>query len=258
MRIMLSEFCLHSFWHRTILDLETLGYFWDGNKLKSLKPLVLFLPVFALGYGIWAFQSGNLMTIDEFRGWICGYGMFGPLIFILIYGLLVTFGFPAVICSAVGGLLFGRFLGTAYNLFGACMGASGAFLIARLIARDFIAKKFANAKWFDGFSRGIEKDGFYYMLFVRLLPVFPFNGTNYASGVTNLRYRDFLLATMIGMLPYDFALTNAVVEVGEAAAHGFKLSPGLIAALTLLAFVSLVPIRIKKYLDEQKAPPRNT
>jgi len=90
------------------------------------------------------------------------------------------------------------------------------------------------------------------MLFVRLLPVFPFNGTNYASGVTNIRYRHFLLATMIGMLPYDFALTNAVVEIGEAAAHGFRLSPGLIAAFTLLAFVSLMPIRIKKYMDRQK------
>lgn len=192
------------------------------------------------------------MTVAEFRGWICGYGIFGPLLFILIYGLLVTFGLPAVLCSAAGGLVFGRFYGTAYNLFGACLGASGAFWIARLLARDLIAKRFAAAKWFEIFSRGIEKDGFYYMLFVRLLPVFPFNGTNYACGITNIGYRPFLLATMIGMLPYDFALTNAVVEVGEAAAHGFKLSPGLIAALTLLAFVSLVPIRIKKYMDRKK------
>lgn len=223
------------------------------SKLRPLKFLLPLIPVLVLVYGISAFQSGNLMTIDDFRGWICGYGALGPLMFMLVYGLLVTFGFPAVLCSAVGGLLFGRFYGTAYNLFGACLGASGAFWIARLIARDFVANKFANARWFGGFSRGIEKDGFYYMLFVRLLPIFPFNGVNYASGVANIRYRDFLLATMIGMLPYDFALTNAVVEVGEAAAHGFKLSPGLIAALTLLAFVSLVPIRIKKYMDKQKA-----
>lgn len=225
----------------------------DGNKLRSIKFLFLLLPIFALGYGIWAFKSGSFMSVEEFRGWICGYGAFGPLIFIIVYGLLVTFGFPAVVCSVTGGLLFGRFYGTAYNLFGACLGASGAFWIARFVARDFIARKFAGAKWFDSFSRGIEKDGFYYMLFVRLLPVFPFNGTNYASGVTNIRYRHYLLATMIGMLPYDFAVTNAVVELGEAAAHGFRLSPGLIAALSLLAFASLVPVRIKKYLDRQKA-----
>lgn len=225
----------------------------NGKDSRSIKTFLLLLPVFALGWGVWAFKSGNIMTVDEFRGWICGYGIFGPLVFISMYGLLVTFGFPAVVCSAAGGLLFGRFYGTAYNLFGACMGASGGFLIARLVARDYVAQKFADTKWFENFSNGIEKDGFYYMLFIRLLPVFPFNGTNYASGVTNVRYRHFLLATMIGMLPYDFALTNAVVEVGEAAAHGFKLSPGLIAALTLLAFASLVPVRIKKYLDKQKA-----
>jgi len=84
------------------------------------------------------------------------------------------------------------------------------------------------------------------MLFVRLLPIFP------SMGQLRVRHHkyplsDFLLATMIGMLPYDFALTNAVVEVGEAAAHGFKLSPVFIAALTLLAFVSLVPFASKIY-----------
>jgi uncharacterized membrane protein YdjX (TVP38/TMEM64 family) len=225
----------------------------DGNKLRPIKILFLLLPVFALGYGIWVFRSGNFMTIAELRGWITGYGMFAPLVFILMYGLLVTFGFPAVICSTVGGLVFGRFYGTALNLWGASLGASGAFWIARLIARDFIAKKFASAKWFNSFSKGIEKDGFYYMLFVRLLPIFPFNGINYASGITNIRYRYFLLATMLCMLPYDFALTNTVVEVGEAAANGFKMSPGLIAALSLLAFISLVPIRIKKYIERQNA-----
>ncbi|MFA7240816.1 MAG: hypothetical protein WC091_11940 [Sulfuricellaceae bacterium] len=111
------------------------------SKLRPLKFLLPLIPVLVLVYGISAFQSGNLMTIDDFRGWICGYGALGPLMFMLVYGLLVTFGFPAVLCSAVGGLLFGRFYGTAYNLFGACLGASGAFWIARLIARDFVANK---------------------------------------------------------------------------------------------------------------------
>lgn len=222
-------------------------------KINSIRILFSLVIVSALGYGIWAYKSGNLLTVAELRGWITGFGIFAPLVFIAMYGTLVTFGFPAVLCSTVGGLVFGRFYGTFFNLFGASMGASGAFWIARLIARDFIAKRFADAKWFDKFSTGIDKDGFYYMLFVRFMPVFPFNGTNYASGLTNIRYRHFLLATMIGMLPYDFALTNTVVAVGESAANNFRMSPGLIAALTLLAFVSLAPIRIKKYLDKKNA-----
>ncbi len=223
------------------------------KRLHTARILFALTVVSAAGYGVWAYRSGHFMTVAELRGWITGFGMFAPLVFIAMYGLLVTFGFPAVLCSTVGGLVFGRFYGTFLNLFGACSGASGAFWIARLIARDFVADKLSGAKWFDSFSKGIDRDGFYYMLFVRLLPVFPFNGTNYASGVTNIRYRHFLLATMIGMLPYDFALTNTVVEVGEAAAKGFKMSPGLIAALSLLAFVSLAPIRIKKYIEGKNA-----
>lgn len=224
-----------------------------GKKINSIRILFFLIVVSAIGFGIWAYKSGNLMTVAELHAWITGFGIFAPLVFIAMYGTLVTFGFPAVLCSTVGGLVFGRFYGTFFNLFGASMGASGAFWIARLIARDFIVKKFGGAKWFDTFSRGIDKDGFYYMLFVRFMPVFPFNGTNYASGLTNIRYRHFLLATMIGMLPYDFALTNTVVELGEAAANDFRISPGLMAALTLLACVSLAPIRIKKYLDKKNA-----
>lgn len=224
-----------------------------GYKTTSLRILFSLTVVAAIGYGIWVYKSGNLITVAELRAWITGFGIFAPLVFIAMYGALVTFGFPAVLCSTVGGLVFGRFYGTFFNLFGASMGASGAFWIARLIARDFIVNKFAGATWFKTFSKGIDKDGFYYMLFVRFMPVFPFNGTNYASGLTNIRYRHFLLATMIGMLPYDFALTNTVAELGEAAANDFRMSPGLMAALTLLAFVSLAPIRIKKYLDKKNA-----
>lgn len=224
-----------------------------GKKIKSIRIFFPFVIVSVIGCIIWAYTSGTLMTVAELRAWITGFGAFAPLVFIAMYGTLVTFGFPAVLCSTVGGLVFGRFYGTFFNLFGASMGASGAFWIARLIARDFVVKRLGGVKWFEKFSGGVEKNGFYYMLFVRFMPVFPFNGINYASGVTNIRYRHFLFATMLGMLPYDFTLTNTVVEVGEAAANGFKMSPGLIVALTLLAFISLAPIRIKKYLDRQKA-----
>ncbi len=224
-----------------------------GHKVRTIRILFPLIVVSAICYAVWAYRSGNLMTVAELRGWITGFGMFAPFVFIAMYGTLVTFGFPAVLCSTVGGLVFGKFYGTFLNLFGASMGASGAFWISRIVARDLVAGKLANAKWFDTFSKGIEKNGFYYMLFVRFMPIFPFNGTNYASGITNIRYRHFLLATMIGMLPYDFALTNTVVEVGEAAANDFRMGPGLIAALCLLAFVSLAPIRIKKYMDKQKA-----
>lgn len=220
--------------------------------MKTIKIILAVILVSALGYGAWVAKSGNFMTVAELRSWIISYGFFAPLVFILIYGTMVTFGFPAVLCSTVGGLVFGKFYGTACNLFGATLGASGAFWIARIIARDFVANKFAAAKWFDAFSKGVERDGFYYMLFIRFMPIFPFNGTNFASGITNIRYRHFLFATMIGMLPYDFALTNTVVEVGESVANGFELSPGLVAAFSLLAFVSLAPIRIKKYMDKRK------
>lgn len=224
-----------------------------GYRVRSIRILFLLVIAAAICFAVWAYRSGNLMTVAELRAWITGFGRFAPFVFIAMYATLVTFGFPAVLCSTVGGLVFGKFYGTCLNLFGASMGASGAFWISRILARDLVAERLIGAKWFDTFSKGIEKDGFYYMLFVRFMPIFPFNGVNYASGITNIRYRHFLLATMIGMLPYDFTLTNTVVEVGESVAKGFKMSPGLVLALCLLAFVSLAPIRIKRYFEKRKA-----
>jgi uncharacterized membrane protein YdjX (TVP38/TMEM64 family) len=220
-----------------------------ANKIKIFLAAIF---VFAVAYGAWGFDSKTFITVAELREWIISFGVFAPLVFILMYGALATFGLPGIIASTVGGLVFGKLYGTAFNLFGATLGASGAFWIARLIARDYIENKFKKAPWFEALSEGVGKNGFYYMLFVRFMPVFPFNGSNFAAGVTNIRYRDFLGATMIGILPYDFALTNAVVEMGESVANGFQLSPGLLASLILLAFVSLAPIRIKKHLDARK------
>ncbi len=227
-------------------------------RLHMARILFALIVVSAASLGIWAYRTGHFMTVAELRAWITGFGIFAPFVFIAMYGLLVTFGVPAVLCSTVGGLVFGRFFGTFLNLFGASTGASGAFWIARLIGRDYVAEKLSGAKWFGRFSNGIDRNGFYYMLFVRFMPVFPFNGVNYASGVTNVRYRHFLLATMIGMLPYDFALTNTVVEVGASVANGFKMSPGLILAGFLLALVSLAPIRIKKYIEKRNGSPAGT
>lgn len=221
------------------------------SMLNKTKIILALITASALAYATWGLDLKNIMTVAELMEWIIGYGVFAPLVFILIYGALATFGFPGIIASTVGGLVFGRFYGTAFNLFGATLGASGAFWIARLIAQDYIVKKFEKAPWFKALSRGVEENGFYYMLFVRFMPIFPFNGSNFAAGVTNLRYRHFLAATMIGILPYDFALTNAVVELGESVANGFRLSPGLLGSLVLLAVISLAPIRIKKYFDER-------
>jgi len=194
-------------------------------------------------------QSGisDAISLKSIRAMVDSLGFWGPIGFILVYALATSFGLPGTIITVAGGLIFGKWLGTLFNLIGAVLGSSGAFWIARLLARESLSEKFKGQKWFEKFNNGLEKDGFNYMLFVRLVPLFPYNGVNFGSGLTRIPFKSYLLGTAIGIIPGTFIFTNVAAEIGESATEGFSISPGIIMAFTLLGLFALIPIGYKKY-----------
>jgi len=212
------------------------------NKLIGIVAVIILLVILIKASGI-----TESFSLPELRAMVKSFGIWGPLGFIILYGLSIAIGTPGTLFTIAGGLLFGRWFGTLYNVLGATLGASGAFWIARLVSRKTITKRFGHTKWFSAFNRGMEKNGFNYMLFVRLVPLFPFNGINFASGITNISFRDYTLGTAIGIIPGAFVFTNAAVEMGESATEGFKLSPGVILAFALLGLFALVPVIYRRF-----------
>ena len=145
-------------------------------------------------------------TPTNVKNFILKFGVWAPIIFIIIYALRgAVLVIPVGIMSLAGGLAFGKWLGTIYILLGATLGASLSFMIARYFGRQFIESfSWLHKGKIKQFDDGIEKNGFRMMLFMRLIPLFQYDAVNFGAGLSKIKFRDYVLASFIGMVPGGF------------------------------------------------------
>ena len=179
-------------------------------------------------------------------------GALAPVIFVLLYALATIVFFPGSVLTLAGGALFGPIWGTVYNLSGATLGALLSFLIARYLAADWVEQKTRGK--FSTLKQGVEAEGWRFVAFVRLVPLFPFNLLNYALGLTRIPLLHYTLASALFMLPGAMAYTYLGYVGREAAAGGSDLVQKIMLALTLLALAAFLPrliarLRQKPMLD---------
>jgi len=173
------------------------------------------------------------------EAWVSSAGMVGPLAFIVIYALATVLFLPGSVLTLAGGALFGPALGTAYNLTGATLGAGLAFLISRYLASGWVQRR--ASRRLRQLAQGVEKEGWRFVAFVRLVPLSPFNLLNYALGLTRVRFSHYLVATCVFMLPGAVAYTYLGYAGREAMAGGKTLIQKGLLALALLAAVAFLP-----------------
>ena len=173
------------------------------------------------------------------EAWVRDAGPVAPLLFMLIYAVAAVLFLPGSFLTLAGGALFGPVLGTIYNLTGATLGATLAFLIARYLASDWVADKTGGRV--KQLINGVEGEGWRFVAFVRLVPLFPFNLLNYALGLTRLRLLHYILATYVFMLPGAIAYTYLGYAGREAVAGGEGMIQKGLLALALLAVVAFLP-----------------
>ena len=170
------------------------------------------------------------------EAWVRDAGPVAPLLFILVYALAAVLFLPGSVITLAGGALFGPVLGTLYNLTGATLGATLAFLIARYLASDWVSERAGGRV--KQLIQGVEGEGWRFVAFVRLVPLFPFNLLNYALGLTRLGVLPYVIATCIFMLPGAFAYTYLGYAGREAVAGGEGMIRKALVALALLAVVA--------------------
>ena len=146
---------------------------------------------------------------------------------------------PGSLLTLAGGALFGPLWGTLYNLTGATLGAALAFLIARYLAADWVQTRAGGIG--KRLVQGVEAEGWRFVAFTRLVPLFPFNLLNYALGLTRIPFLHYLVATYVFMLPGALAYTWLGYAGREAAAGGEGLIQKGLIALALLAAVAFLP-----------------
>jgi len=166
-------------------------------------------------------------------------GAAAPLIFMVIYAVGTVFFLPGSVLTLLGGALFGPYWGTLYNLTAATIGAMFSFLVARYLASDWVSKKTGGRM--KQLINGVENEGWRFVAFTRLVPLFPFNLLNYALGLTRISFSQYSIATYICMLPGAIAYTYLGYIGREAATGGEDLIQKALLALALLAVVSFLP-----------------
>jgi uncharacterized membrane protein YdjX (TVP38/TMEM64 family) len=173
--------------------------------------------------------------IDGAAIWSQSHREAAGALFVGVYALAAVLVVPGSILTLSAGYLFGLPLGVALTSVGSVLGATVAFVVGRFIARDWVAHRIATWPRFGAFAAALRHDGFAIVLLARLSPLIPYNLLNYALALTAARFRDYLLATWVGMLPatvlYVYAGSLAKSVTTLASADG---APSW-AAYTLLA-----------------------
>ena len=223
-----------------------------GDYLKLAAFLLL---VAAAAYGLFFTPTGALFRTAEGRSALVGgldtlvrsAGPLGPVVFVLIYAIGILF-LPATPFTIAGAVIFGKFHGMLYNLAADTLGASISFYLGRYflhgVARGFLETRMP---WLD---RKAAEDGFSVIFYLRIF-WFPFIVLNYAAGATRIRFRDYLLGTVLGLLPavslstYFFGAMKEVLATYRRPAD--LLTFDLLFPVLLLVFSFFLPTLIKRF-----------
>ena len=207
-------------------------------KLNTLLPRILLAAGIA-GVIVWALLNRNQFDPAMLDAWLASFGVMGPVVYVFIYAIGTVAFVPGSLFALSGGVLFGPVWGSVLNLLGATLGASLAFLTARYLAGDWVSRKAGgNLK---KLVSGVEAEGWRFVAFVRLVPLFPFNLTNYAFGLTRIGFLPYVVTSLICMAPGAIAYTWLGYAGREAVAgNGSAIQYGLLA-LGLLAAIAFLP-----------------
>ena len=172
--------------------------------------------------------------------------------FIGIYFLVVALSLPgATILTLAGGAVFGPVSGMLIVNIGATLGATAAFLVARFVLRDWVEKKFGDK--LEPFNKGFSKNAINYLLFLRLVPLFPFFLVNLVSGLTKVRLPVYFFGTMFGIMPGSFIYANAGSNLARINSISDIASVGVLGALGLLGVFALTPTFYYRYKNKNSA-----
>lgn len=211
--------------------------------MEEKKKIAVFAVLVALAVA--AYFSRHHLRIDLLVARFRSLGPWGPVAYILLYLVAPPLLIPGSPITIAGGALFGPVWGTVYTILGATGGASFAFIIARYLAGEWVEKRTGGI--LRRLKEGVEEEGWRFVAFTRLVPLFPFNLLNYAFGLTRVKFSHYAAASFFCMLPGAAAYSFIGYAGREAAAGSEGLILKIGTAVGLLLFVSMIPRAVKAW-----------
>lgn len=244
-----------------------------GSLLRRWGPLAVLAVAIAAAWAAGLHEYLSLNAIAENRdalmAFVNGNLVLSAIAFMAAYMVAVALSLPgASLLTILGGFLFGWLLGGALTVMGATAGAIIIFMIARTSLGETLASR--AGPWMNRLSKGFRDDAFHYLLFLRLVPVFPFWLINIAPALAGVPLGTYAITTLIGIIPGTFAFSvlgsglDSIITAqqqvyeecvaGKGAANceftldaGALVTPQLLAAFAALGVVALIPVAVKKW-----------
>ncbi len=208
-----------------------------------LAARVAFGLALTLAIALAIFFRGQI-DVAAVEDWVRAAGFWAPAVYMLAYVLATLLFVPGALFTLAAGALFGPLWGSVYALVAGTVGATLAFLIARYFAANWVARR--GGGLLRRLIEGVEEEGWRFVAFVRLVPLFPFNLLNYALGLARIPLRDYVAASLVCMAPATLSYAY-LGYAGRQALAGQKsaIENGLLALALLAVAVFVPPIALK-------------
>lgn len=212
------------------------------KRLAVRLSVGLLVVLLAVVFAVWVLPFVSLASLDAHRRDLLDYRTAHPVlmaaIFVVCFVCFAALALPgAEVLAIAAGALFGLTEGTVLVSFASSTGATLAFCLSRLLLRDIVRRRFATL-W-GTVSRGVEKEGAFYLFALRLIPVIPFFLVDLLMGLTTLRPFTFYWVSQIGMLPATIAYVNAGRQLGQVRSLSGILSPGVLLSFAVIGLLPL-------------------
>ena len=213
------------------------------KKIINIFKIIFFLIILIIGILFLRYTGVN--NLEELETIIKNSGNYAPLIYIALFSILPTFFMPVTILAMAAGYVFGIIPAGIYTFIGALINSTITYYLGKYVAYDFI-NDIASEKYSDVYNnlkyKSSGKEGFIFMIIIRLLPFVPYTLLNYMSGAVGFNYPIFISSSMIGILPGIFIYTNIGTNLSSIGSKDFYIS-----VIIFLVFVSITTLLAKKY-----------
>ncbi|ENF8747444.1 TVP38/TMEM64 family protein [Vibrio fluvialis] len=209
------------------------------------KKLVLGLILLAVIIGL-GLTFSQYLTLDNAKAqqallseYIAEHLLAAALIYFVCYVLITAFSIPgAAVVTLLGAALFGFWLSLLLVSFASTIGATLAFLSSRYLLRDWVQQRFGDK--LNAINQGVERDGAFYLLSLRLIPVFPFFLINLLMGLSPISVARYYWVSQLGMLPGTAVYLNAGTQLAQIDSLSGIVSPSVLLSFALLGVFPLL------------------